>query len=148
MNSTRRALFVIAFIAHIAGLYAQPTTRSTSRPALPPPALSTAKVTATPHFYQKDARCGLAQVNDGYCVPAAVSDGLVYLGNHGFGKLLPANPADPELAQGEIVKQLASADYMDTGSIGTGTTVSEALTGIRRYVENHGYVCDRLEYAG
>jgi hypothetical protein len=130
-------------------------------PAAPPayekiPVAYTDKVAATPHFYQRDPRWNLDIAGETYCVPASVSDSLVYFAANGFGALLPIDPQDlstenlnREFAQAELVERLASPGYMNTKTAaGQGTTPSEALFGVRRYVEQSGYVCKRLEYEG
>jgi hypothetical protein len=117
-----------------------------SRPATAP-SIAIAKVTATPHFYQRNARCGLKDVGEEYCVPTAISDGLVYFARHGFPHLLPKTPADPELAQGEMVKTLATLMFTDQGEK-KGTSPSGALGGLRRYLADHDCTPQRIEYAG
>jgi hypothetical protein len=121
------------------------------------PSVYTAKVFTTPHFYQRDPRWNLEIAGETFCVPASVSDSLVYFAANGFGNLLPTiDPSelatenrDREFAQAELVEKLASANYMNTRTIsGQGTTPSEALYGVRRYVEECGYLCDRLQYEG
>jgi hypothetical protein len=120
----------------------------TTRPAdLAFPPVYTAKVAATPRFYQRDSRMDLTVAGDNFCVPVAVSDSFVYFATHGFDRLVPMSGGDLEISQAELVKTLASPGYMST-SPDTGTTPSNAMTGISRYVQEHGYICQRLEYAG
>ena len=121
-----------------------PTTRPSDSP-IPP--VYTAKVAATPRFYQRDPRMDLSVAGDNFCVPVAASDSFVYFAAHGFDRLVPIDGGDLEIVQGELVKTLASPGYMSTNP-DSGTTPSNAMTGIRRYVQEHGYVCQRLEYAG
>jgi hypothetical protein len=121
-------------------------------PAMPPdsgpfPAVYTDKVATTPHFYQRDPRWGLTIAGENYCVPTSISDSMVYFANNGFDRLLPADNPDHYLAQAELINKLASRAYMATNS-DTGTSPGGALHGIRRYVEENGYICQRLEYAG
>ena len=63
------------------------------------------------------------------------------------GRVVPMSGGDLGISQAELVKTLASPGYMST-SPDTGTTPSNAMTGISRYVQEHGYICQRLEYAG
>jgi hypothetical protein len=138
------ALTVLLSIA--AGAGANPA--ATTRPSDPPiPAVYTAKVADTPRFYQRDPRMDLSVAGDNFCVPVAASDSFVYFAAHGFDRLVPIDSGDLEVVQGELVKTLASDGYMSTNP-DSGTTPSNAMTGIRRYVQEHGYVCQRLEYAG
>jgi hypothetical protein len=113
----------------------------------PFPAVYTDKVAATPHFYQRDPRWGLTIAGENYCVPTSISDSMVYFASNGFERLLPTDNPDRYLAQAELINKLASRGYMATNSE-TGTSPGGALHGIRRYVVENGYVCQRLEYAG
>src|SRR5579872_3877251 len=148
-----RFIFAAGVLGILAVVGAQPATPP---PAENIPAQYTDKVAATPHFYQRDPRWDLSIAGETYCVPASVSDSLVYFAANGFGALLPIDSQDlltenpkRELAQAELVKTLASPEYMNTKlAVGQGTSPSEALFGIRRYVEHSGYVCERLEYEG
>ncbi|MGD0766834.1 MAG: hypothetical protein ABSB42_01290 [Tepidisphaeraceae bacterium] len=127
-------------------VHADPTP--TTRPGdLPFPPVYTAKVASTPRFYQRDPRMDLSVAGDNFCVPTSASDSFVYFATHGFDRLVPIDSGDLEIVQGELVKTLASPGYMSTNA-DTGTTPSNALTGIFRYVQEHGYLCRRLEYAG
>jgi hypothetical protein len=117
-------------------------------PAAPPPAWFTDKVADTPHFYQLDPRWQLSVAGERYCAPAAASDALLYLANHGFQRLLP-DPTDQDLAQIDIIRKLASDNYMGTDLGGDmGTTPSGALIGLQRFVDESGYKCQVLQYAG
>jgi hypothetical protein len=148
-----RVIFAAGVLAMADLLWADATTR----PAIEQlPVACTDKVAATPHFYQCDPLWDLDIAGETYCVPASVSDSLVYFAANGFGALLPIDPHDlatenpnREFAQAELVERLASPNYMNTKTVaGQGTTPSEALFGVRRYVEQSGYVCQRLEYEG
>ena len=148
-----RVIFAAGALATADLLWADPTTRPDIEHF---PVAYTDKVAATPHFYQRDPRWDLDISGETYCVPASVSDSLVYFAANGFAALLPIDPQDlatenpnREFAQAELVERLASPNYMNTKTVaGQGTTPSEALFGIRRYVEQSGYVCERLEYEG
>jgi hypothetical protein len=149
-------IFVLVAVLALAAANAVASQPATLPSAGPFPAVCTDKVSATPHFYQRDPRWNLEIAGDMFCVPASVSDSFVYFAANGYGGLLPIDPqklttenSDREYAQAELVEKLASASYMNTKSEpGTGTTPSEALFGIRRYVDESGYACKRLEYAG
>jgi hypothetical protein len=105
-----------------------------------------AKVAVTPHFYQGDPRWENKFASEHYCVPVAISDALVYFADNGFTNLLP-DQDNQQLAQAEIITTLVSSEYMATDQ-NSGTNPSDALTGLRKYIEGHGYQCTRLEYAG
>ncbi len=121
---------------------------TTTREVVGPfPAVFTDKITLMPHFYQRDPRWGLTIAGENYCVPTSISDSMVYFANIGFERLLPRDNPDHYLAQAELINKLASGGYMATNS-DVGTSAAGTLHGIRRYIEENGYVCERLEYAG
>lgn len=105
------------------------------------------KIAGTPHFFQCDPRGGFPEEGRNYCCPTAVSDSLVYLASHGFPRLLNGAFASPDDAQIAMIKRLASPQFMGTDP-SSGTNGSRACTGIRRYVEAAGYVCQTLEFTG
>lgn len=147
-------LIIAATLLGITGAYA--SAPQSPLAAEPIPAACTQKVAATPHFYQRDPRWDLDIAGETYCVPSSVSDSFVYFAANGYSALLPVDPQylstenpNRELAQAELIKKLASPDFMNTKSgAGHGTTPSEALYAVRRYVERSGYLCQRLEYEG
>jgi hypothetical protein len=142
-----RFIALLALAVITTTLRADPTTQPLPDPLLyPPPPCFTDKVASTPHFFQRDPRWNLTVAGEYFCVPTAVSNSMVYFATHGYDRLLPEQD-DPELAQIEIIRKLASEKYMNTNP-DTGTGPSGALTGIRRYVEEHGYNCRLLQYAG
>ncbi len=119
-------------------------------PALPGEAQQTApanKAEGVPDFWQYEPRGGFANGGRDYCCPVAASNYLLYFAQHGYGKLLP-NPAEPAFqAQIEMIDRLASRDYFGTDPL-EGTGPGAVLRGVRRYVEESGYQCRRLEYEG
>jgi hypothetical protein len=143
--SVKPLFSVAAVLALAVPLRADPQTPEAANP---PPAWFTDKVADTPHFYQLDPRWQLSVAGEKYCAPAAASDALVYLANHGFDRLLP-DPTDQDLAQIDIIRKLASDNYMGTDVAGDlGTTPSGALIGLQRFVQDSGYKCQVLQYAG
>lgn len=108
-------------------------------------ARSTSKADETPHFWQRDRRGRFENGGRDYCCPVAVSNSFVYLAQHGFPGLL--TPGEGDQPQIDLINQLVLPGYFDTDP-NTGTTPGSVLTGVQRYVENHGYHCARLEYEG
>jgi len=133
--------FLLSLIFAAKTFAADPTTQ----PA-PIPDTYIAKVALTPHFYQRNPRWDLRTAGENYCVPTATSNALIYFAENGFPNLLP-DPDDKELAQIELIRTLASDQFMATNP-NTGTSPSLFLFGLRKYVEKRGYKCARLEYAG
>jgi hypothetical protein len=121
----------------------EPATRADANTR---PDVSTDKVKLTPHFYQRDPRFNLTVSGLDYCVPVAISDSLFYFSEHGFSKLGSPDISNREFAQMEMVRTLVSGDYMATSE--NGTTPSHAIYGIRRFISERGYFCQRLEYEG
>jgi hypothetical protein len=101
------------------------------------------KASEIPHFWQRDPRGGFANDGADYCCPVAVSNSLVYLAEHGFPALLP----DGDDGQIDLINTLASSTYFGTDP-DTGTGPGAVLAGVRKYIENQGYACERLEYEG
>jgi hypothetical protein len=147
----RMGVTIAAGLLAVAGLLrADPAAQSppTTRMIVGPfPAVYTDKVTTMPHFYQRDPRWGLTIAGENYCVPTSISDSMVFFATSGFERLLPPDNPDRYLAQAELINKLASSGYMATNP-DSGTTPGGALHGIRKYVEENGYTCQRLEYAG
>ena len=113
------------------------------------PAPVDSKECGVPNFWQADPRGHFANGGSDYCCPVAVSDYLVYFAGRGYGNLLPdaAAPRDPAQAQIDLINRLASRDYFGTDPR-EGTGPGAVLRGLRRYVEEKGYRCRRLEYEG
>ena len=103
------------------------------------------KAADTPHFWQRDPRGGFENDGRDYCSPVAVSNSLVYLAHHGFPALL--DDGDGVQPQIDLINTLASADYFGTDPE-NGTSPGQILAGVRKYVEEKGYACERLEYEG
>jgi len=139
-------VLLAAFFLALASVLQSEPAMGTRAPAAFP-ATCTDKVDETPRFYQMDARLGLKLAGEKFCFPTSVSDSMVYLAHHGFPNLFPIRAADPAKKQADLIEMLASNDYMATNTSG-GSSPGQALYGIRRYVVECGYRCDRLEYAG
>ena len=117
----------------------------------PPPASPAlaAKAAGVPDFWQYEPRGGFANGGRDYCCPVAASNYLLYFAQHGYPNLLPnsTQPLSPFQAQIGMINQLASHDYFGTDPR-EGTGPGAVLRGVRRYVEESGYQCRRLEYEG
>ncbi|MDY7091388.1 MAG: hypothetical protein SX243_00300 [Acidobacteriota bacterium] len=104
------------------------------------------KIADTPDLMQTDPRAEIAFGGGRYhCGPVSVSNALVWLGRNGYEKLLP-EPIEDWADQGALVEALASEDYLRTST--HGTNESNFLRGVERYVEDHGYTIESLQYRG
>lgn len=110
------------------------------------PAFYLDKSLSTPDLTQTDPRANFTEGGKRFCAPVAVSDSLIWLSQHGFPRLLP-KAENLTVAQIDMAKILASPGYMDTRAK-EGTEVNSVLTGIKRYIVEHGYSIKRLEYQG
>jgi hypothetical protein len=137
----------------------------TSTAAAEAPAVCTAKIAATPDFCQTDEAGGFDNGGRKYCGPVAVSNSLVWLSQNGFPKLLqPANsPSDSnngngsangdhkadaqKAAQIELIRTLGSPNFMSTEGR-DGTSATRLMRGLKKYVTEHGYQIEQLEYRG
>jgi hypothetical protein len=146
------------FSSLLAALLLSATTAET-------PAVCTAKIAATPDFCQVDEAGKFDNGGKVFCGPVAVSNSLVWLSQNGFPKLLPAVDKKVELAgddgsadgdvkidaqkaaQIELIRTLGSPDFMSTEGR-DGTSAKRLMLGLTKYVTQHGYKLDRLEYRG
>lgn len=103
------------------------------------------KVDSTPDLAQCDPEAGFWQDGELFCGPAAVSNSLMWLANHGFDQLSPKMKTDKE-SQIAMVKILAAHDLMRTEEC--GTLAIGIMRGVDRYVARADYRCKRLEYRG
>lgn len=100
-----------------------------------------------PDFYQEDPRGGFVGDGSNYCCPVAVSNSLLYFARHGYPNLL-ASPNEPDAdAEIDLIRTLYSPGYFGTDP-GNGTAPTALLRGLRKYVQEKGYACQRLEYEG
>jgi hypothetical protein len=106
----------------------------------------TERIDAIPDIGQTDPKCHFPSGGVHYCGPCAISNSLVWLGEHGYERLLP-KAGDRICTQVELVNTLASRKYMDTTLEG-GTSPAGVLTGIAKYLGNSGYEYRRLLYQG
>jgi hypothetical protein len=129
------------------------------------PAVCTAKIAATPDFCQTDKAGKFDRGGSVFCGPVAVSNSLVWLSQNGFPKLLPpaevaqdstngngsVNGDDKlaanKAAQIELIRTLGSAGFMETEGR-DGTSATRLMRGLHKYVVEHGYQIDHLEYRG
>lgn len=105
-----------------------------------------AAVRAMPDLVQTDAELGLGRAANSYCGPVAVSNGLVWLSEHGYEGVLPAGDTQ-RARQLAVVRALGSSRYMGT-SANAGTGAGGMLTGLQRYLRHAGYKPRRLQYQG
>lgn len=114
-----------------------------------------------PDLTQTDPALGVAGGGNSHCGPVAVSNGLVWLSQHGYPDLLPQPADDPRTKisarndspervherQLELVREISAAPFMGT-SRWSGTGPVGVLRGLHRFVKRHGYRYARLEYQG
>ncbi|MCB9585182.1 MAG: hypothetical protein H6718_07275 [Polyangiaceae bacterium] len=132
--------------------------------ASPPPQIQEPRETwpVLPDLTQTDPALGVAGGGNSHCGPVAVSNGLVWLSQHGYPELLPAAAEAPGAVdasagndlperiherQLELVREISAAPFMGT-SRWSGTGPVGVLRGLHRFVKRHGYRYQRLEYQG
>ncbi len=109
------------------------------------PSVCMEKAELIPDYCQTDPEGHF--VNDGasFCGPASVSNSLMYLAQHGFQDLSP--PADSlKESQTEMIRLLATKEYMDTHD--SGTSPIKMIRGIKKYINEKGYKIVHLEWEG
>src|SRR5262249_35148137 len=134
------------------------------------PAVCTAKVSAMPDFCQVDEDGHFDNGGKVFCGPVAVSNSLVWLSQNGFPKMLPPveKKGDPDNVNGnggngsaegdhkidsqksaqiELIRTLGSPDFMGTEGH-DGTSATRLIRGLGKYVADHGYKVDHVEYRG
>ncbi|MCC7476518.1 MAG: hypothetical protein IT425_14090 [Pirellulales bacterium] len=99
----------------------------------------------TPDFCQTDKEGQFDNGGRVFCGPVAVSNSLMCLAQTGYPQLLSRSDT-PKKSQIELIRTLASAEYM--GTAGTGTSTKNLMRGASRYITEHGYECVQLEYRG
>lgn len=110
-----------------------------------------AKMRGTPDLLQTLKAANFDGEGKEYCAPVAVSNSLMWLGNHGYPRLLPQVNGNARDTQIELVRILASAEMMNTGPISGrqgGTTPDGLVKGVSKYVESCGYKCKLIECQG
>lgn len=106
--------------------------------------LSAARARETPDISQTHPE--LPNGGTDYCAPAAVSNSLVWLAANGFGTLLPGD-GDVDRRQLALMKLLGSKPYFATKPA-DGTGPAELLTGLERFLIDHGHPAKSLRYQG
>lgn len=99
-----------------------------------------------PNLSQTDPRGAYEGGGAMFCGPVAVANSLLWLSRNGFPELEPAVDEAAE-APFELVRQLASAEFMDTNLDG-GTGVVGVMNGVDRYLSRAGLEQARLHYQG
>lgn len=100
----------------------------------------------TPDFLQSDPQAALPKAGSIHCGPVAAANAFIWLAEQGFERLRPA-AADRRQAQIELIRRLASADFMATDRNGR-TMLPELLHGLHRHATTSGYALRRLEFQG
>jgi len=106
-----------------------------------------AKMRGTPDLVQTLKAAKFPGNGKKFCAPVAVSNSLVWLGNHGYPNLLPQAQGTATGTQIDMAHILASPEMMNTDTK-TGTGAGRLLKGVRKYVESCGYTCKTLTYQG
>ncbi|HEY9753849.1 MAG TPA: hypothetical protein V6C97_01665 [Oculatellaceae cyanobacterium] len=110
------------------------------------PATNTKRIDEIVDFKQTNPKANFPGDGSDFCAPTALSDHLLWLGNHGYPKLVPA-AADADATQISLIKTLASADFMGTDPA-TGTSPLQIMRALKKYVESCGYQVKSLSYEG
>ena len=134
---------VALLLASLVAVQAAGHARATPEDQRAPEALDPTRM---PDLLQTDARLGLPRGGRMACGPVAVANGLVFLAQQGWPRLVPLAD-EPVVAAIDVVRQLASGRYMNT-SLAEGTSTAGLLLGVGRYVRDHGYEVRALQYAG
>ena len=104
------------------------------------------KLGDTPDLMQSLAAAGLPDGGVAHCGPVAVSNSLVWLARHGYPRLAPTTKLTAA-SQGALARVLGEPNYMNT-TYQDGTGVDGVLTGLAKYVGEHGYQFKYLGYQG
>lgn len=103
------------------------------------------KVSTTPDLLQTDRKANFTDNGVHYSGPVSASNIFVWLANNGFARL--CTPAESQKqSQIAMVHKLALPAYMATSDAGSSPT--EVMRGIKKYVSDAGYRCVRMEYQG
>jgi len=106
----------------------------------------TDRLDSIPDIEQSDPNARFPYGGVHYCGPCAISNSLVWLGENGYGKLLPKGDGRMRI-QVELINLLASRKYMDT-TLEWGTSPAAILLGISKYLKDCGYEYKQLAYQG
>jgi hypothetical protein len=106
---------------------------------------SPTKEDTTPDFCQTDKAGQFENGGRVFCGPVAISNSLMCLAETGYPKLISKSDA-PKTSQIELIRTLASPDYMHTH--GAGTSTLRLMRGAKKYIAEHSYECSQLEYRG
>ncbi len=101
---------------------------------------------STPDLTQTDPSLRLPGRGKSYCGPVAVSNSLMWLGEHGFPNLLPEAPTR-RARHRDLVRTISTSAFMGTNRW-SGTGPPGVLIGVSRYVKRNGYKIKRLRYQG
>lgn len=110
------------------------------------PPVYTGKLRGTPDLCQADKAARLPKDGKGFCAPVAVSNSLVWLARNGYPDLLPKT-GSRRMTQPQLAMLLGKPGYMDT-SDDLGTSPTDLLTGISRFLGETGYDYEYLAYQG
>ena len=106
----------------------------------------TERMNDIPDLVQTDPNARFPHGGVHYCGPCAVSNSLAWLAGQGYPNLM-ARPEEVPTCQIDLANVLASKKYLDT-TLELGTTPTDLLTGVSRYIQDHGYSYRRLQYKG
>lgn len=105
------------------------------------------KMSETPDLMQTLKQARFLGGGKMFCAPVATSNALMWLGTHGYPKLLPKSQGNQAIAQIQMVHLLASREMMNT-SERSGTGPRRLMHGIKQYVESCEYRCAKLLHQG
>jgi len=104
----------------------------------------TKRMHSIPNYQQYDpAFGGLPSPENGvpgimYCVPAAVSNSLMWLDDNGFENIVKQESSDRKFDQFQLILELSKPEYLNT-NVEIGTSHANILEGIERFLGERGY---------
>ncbi|MFH1614738.1 MAG: S41 family peptidase [Planctomycetota bacterium] len=110
------------------------------------PSFYTDNINSVPDLTQTDKRANFPGGGTEYCCLVAIANSLMWLDSNGFPDLVENSGSqfDDEV---RLVKLLASKKYMNT-SLDDGTGTTNIMRGLNKYIQDHCYEIDQLEYQG
>lgn len=102
-------------------------------------------ISSIPDYYQRDTAFGnFPGKGATYCGPAAVSNSLIWLSEHGYPSLLKSN-GNKYRDQHDLIALLGSPEYMNANN--GGATVESFCRGLKKYLHECG-VNGKIESEG
>ncbi len=104
------------------------------------------KAKETPDYSQMDSDYGGLDGNGSfYCGPSSVSNGIMWLDDHGYPDLV-VNTSDRKKDQHDMIIVIGSKKYMNTENVGMAPS-RDVVRGVEDYIRDKGYKCT-VEFQG